>query len=109
VDKARGAVTPLLVSLVFLMGVFVVVIARLGEAAVAQAQARTAADAAALAGAVDGRDAATTMAQANGARLVDFQSVGLDTRVTVALGRAKATARAHRGIEKSEKGRVPRK
>ena len=81
------------------MGMFVVVLARLGTATVTQAQARTAADAAALAGAVEGRDAATAIAAANGARLVEFRRIGLDTRVTVAVGRAHATARARRGTE----------
>ena len=56
-DRSRGSITPLIVALVFLMGMFVVVLARLGVATVTQAQARTAADAAALAGAVEGRDA----------------------------------------------------
>jgi len=96
-DGSRGAVTPLMIALVFLMGVFVVVLGRLGVATVTQAQARTAADAAALAGAAEGREAATAIAEANGAKLVDFQRQGLDTRVTVALGRAHATARARRG------------
>lgn len=104
-NRSRGAVTPLMVALVFLMGVFVVVLGRLGVATVTQAQARTAADAAALAGAADGRDAAAAIAEANGAKLVDFQRQGLDTRVTVALGRAHATARARRG-DRSETGTV---
>jgi len=60
------------------------------------ARARTAADAAALAGAADGREAAVEVAQANGGRLVAFRAEGPAVTVTVALGRARVTARAQR-------------
>lgn len=96
-DRSRGAVTPLMVAFVFLMGVFVLVIGRLGVGAVSQAQARTAADAAALAGAAEDREAAEEIAEANGAKLVTFERLGSDTRVTVIVGKARATARARRG------------
>jgi hypothetical protein len=69
---------------------------RLGEAAVARAAARTAADAAALAGAADGEPAARDVAAANGATLLRYEALGQDTRVTVRLGRAEAVARARR-------------
>ena len=107
-DRSRGAVTPLMVALVFLMGVFVVVVGRLGVATVTQAQARTAADAAALAGAAEGRDAAAAIAEANGARLVAFERQGADTRVSVSVGAAHATARATRGDDtEAERMRGP--
>ena len=96
-QRQRGAVTPLMVAAVFLMGVFVLVVGRLGVAAVTQAQARTAADAAALAGAAEGREAAVAIAKANGAKLEGFETLGADTRVTVRVGEARATARARRG------------
>lgn len=66
----------------------------LGLRADAVAQARTAADAAALAGAVDGRDAAEQVAHANGARLVRFERDGAEAQVTVERRGATATARA---------------
>jgi hypothetical protein len=86
-----------MVAFVFLMGVFVLVMGRLGVGAVSQAKARTAADAAALAGAAEGREAAVAMAEANGAKLEGFETLGADTRVTVKVGEARATARARRG------------
>ncbi len=56
----------------------------------------TAADAAALAGAAAGREAAGRTASANGGRLVTYQELGDDTRVQVELGGVRATARARR-------------
>jgi hypothetical protein len=58
------------------------------------ARARTAADAAALAGAAEGRPAAAALARVNGGRLVAYRAEGPSVVVTVAVGRARATARA---------------
>jgi hypothetical protein len=58
------------------------------------ARARTAADAAALAGAVDGRAVAEQVASANGARVVAFEQHGGEAQVTVRLADVEATARA---------------
>ncbi|HWC11428.1 MAG TPA: M15 family metallopeptidase, partial [Acidimicrobiales bacterium] len=58
--------------------------------------AQTAADAAALAGAADGREAAEELAAANGGRLAEFEVQGSDTRVVVELGAARARGRARR-------------
>jgi hypothetical protein len=55
-----------------------------------------AADAAALAGAADGRAAAADAAHANGAHLHSYEEQGDDTRVRVSLGDAEASARARR-------------
>ncbi len=71
-------------------------IARLGGAARDRAQAQTAADAAALAGAAEGPEVARTLAEANGARMVTYRQEGLDTKVEVEVGPARATGRAHR-------------
>jgi hypothetical protein len=71
---------------------------RMGEAAVARAGARTAADAAALAGAAEGEAAAREVADANGAELISFEVLGEDARVTVRQGQAEAAARARRVI-----------
>jgi uncharacterized protein YcbK (DUF882 family) len=68
----------------------------LGGRAVATARARTAADAAALAGAVGGEPAALEVAAANGARLLRFEVVGEQAEVQVQVQGATATARAER-------------
>ncbi|RMH76662.1 MAG: hypothetical protein D6683_09815 [Actinomyces sp.] len=60
----------------------------------AAARARTAADAAALAGAVDGPAAAGRFARDNGAELVSFTRDGDRVRVEVRIGEARATAEA---------------
>lgn len=88
--------TPLAVALVFLAGVLLVVLVPLGRGALERAQARTAADAAALAGAADGEPAARSVASANGARLVRYASLGRDVWVVVERGGAVAEARARR-------------
>lgn len=93
-DGERGSLLPLLAAILLVAATLAVGVGRLGEAAVARAQARTAADAAALAGAAEGRNAATVTAAANGARLLDYETRGRDVRVTVRWGRARATARA---------------
>jgi hypothetical protein len=95
----RGSLTPLLAVIVLAAGGAVLLIGRLGGAAVARAKARTAADAAALAGAAEGRPAAEAVAAANGGRLVEYRSSGLVTSVVVAVGpaRARATAERSRG------------
>ena len=92
----RGQVLPLVAVMVVLAGASCLVLGRVGGAAVARAQAVTAADAAALAGAAGGREAARTSAEANGARLVRYRELGFDTRVGVELGGARASARARR-------------
>lgn len=79
-----------------LAGVCIVLLARVGGAATDRAQARNAADAAALAGAAEGRAAARALAEANGAELLSYADVGLDTVVRVRLGVAEASGRARR-------------
>jgi len=92
-----GQILPLVALLVAMalgLTVLTAETARLvGERAVAQA----AADAAALASAVDpddGRSRAHELAVANGAVLEAFRRVGTSVEVTVRVGRARATARA---------------
>ena len=92
----RGSATPLLVALVVLTGVMVIEIGRLGHAAVSRAQAQTAADAAALAGAAEGRQAAGELAAANHGRLVEYRQAADETQVVVTVGAARASSRAHR-------------
>jgi len=62
-----------------------------------RARARTAADAAALAGVTDGRSGADALAAANHGSVERFVVSGGDTEVTVRVGRARATARARAG------------
>jgi hypothetical protein len=92
--KDEGQVLPLVALIVALVGAMCLVLGRLGGAAVARAQAQTAADAAALAGALEGRDAAAVAARWNRARLITYEEIGGDTRVRVELGGARALARA---------------
>jgi hypothetical protein len=73
-----------------------VLLAHLGVLAVHRAHARTAADAAALAGAAEGRAAAEEVARANGAVLESFATDGPDVEVRVRVGSTHATARARR-------------
>lgn len=94
--EERGQVLPLVALMVVGVGLACLVLGRLGGAAVARAQAVTAADAAALAGAAGGRSAARATASANGARMTEFEELGLDTRIEVELGGARASARARR-------------
>lgn len=81
---------------VLLVGAMVLALGRIGEAATDRAAARTAADAAALAGAADGREAAHDLAAANGGRLLEFRQVATDTWVRVRVGNAQAASRARR-------------
>jgi hypothetical protein len=92
----RGQVVPLLamVLLVTVAGVFLV--GQVAAVAADRARARTAADAAALAGAAAGRRQAVAIAEANGARLVAWVEVGDEVEVSVEIGRGQARARARR-------------
>lgn len=91
-----GQATPLLAAALVLAAVLALTLARHGGNVVDAATARTAADAAALAGAAEGRRAAEQLAGANGATLELFRSEGRDVVVTVRRGRVRVTARARR-------------
>jgi uncharacterized membrane protein len=69
---------------------------RLGTVTVHRAHARTAADAAALAGAAEGRNAAAEVAAANGAVLESFDTLGDEVEVRVRVAGSHARARARR-------------
>lgn len=94
--KERGQVVPLVAALVVIAGLFLMMLARLGGGAVDRAQARRAADAAALAGAAVGREGAERLAEANAARVLRYKQTGRDAEVVVRQGDAKAIARARR-------------
>jgi len=103
VNDERGSVSILALAAVGLAVVLCLGIARVGSAAVLQARADTAADAAALAGAdalalgrgaAGARKAAGAAASEDGARLVSCACTGRVTEVVVKLGRAHGHARA---------------
>jgi hypothetical protein len=88
---------PLVLALVALAVVVLLALVPLARGAADRAQARTAADAAALAGAIDGEAAARQVAAANGADLVAWRAAGVEVWVEVRLGDARAVAKARRG------------
>jgi hypothetical protein len=100
----RGSILPFIALAIVLAGVSMVLVARVGSAATARAGARNAADAAALAGAAEGRSAAEALATANGAELLSYQDVGMDTLVRVRLGPAEASGRARRSGDRAGEG-----
>ena len=93
-ERERGQATPLLAMIVLLAAMLGLGLARMGAHLVDRAAARTAADAAALAAAADGRVAAVAVAEANGAQLLSYAESGGDVVVTVDLDGETARARA---------------
>ena len=94
VGDERGQAAALVVGLIGVLAVIVLAIGMFGIRVSDLARARTAADAAALAGAAEGRLAASRTASANGAHLDSFTMIGSDVLVRVSIGEASATARA---------------
>ena len=92
--RERGQVLPLLAVVVALAALVVVGLGRLGTVVVARAEAQTAADAAALAGALHGRPAADGLAAANGGRLVSWLAAGPEVEVVAEVRGERARARA---------------
>lgn len=90
-----GQATPLVAVVLLFAGMVLVGLAHLGHLALDAARADTAADAAALAGVVHGPGAAARLARADGAVLVAFERLDDDVTVTVRVGSATSTARAH--------------
>lgn len=93
-DGQRGQVVPLLAVALVLCGVVALGLVRVSATVTHRSAAQAAADAAALAGAVDGPDAAQDVAAANGARVVDYLDEGGEVQVTIERRRVRATARA---------------
>lgn len=92
----RGQATPLIAVVLVLAGLLLVPTGLLVRAAVERAEAQSAADATALAGALDGEAAARRIAADNGADLITFTARGDTVEVTVVVGDRRATARAER-------------
>jgi uncharacterized membrane protein len=92
----RGQALPIAALLLVLCAGALLLVVEVGRVLDERARAATAADAAALAGAAEGEDAARALAAANGAVLESFRLDGADAVVVVRVGRARATARATR-------------
>jgi len=92
--RDRGQATPLVAAVVVFAAIVALALVRAGHVAVDGARARTAADAAALAGAAEGRPAASHLAAANGGHLVAYRALGDDVLVEVDVGGVTARARA---------------
>lgn len=90
----RGQIVPLAAAMVALCCVALLALVPVAGALDARARARTAADAAALAGAADGDRAARQVAEANGADLVELGRTGDEVVVQVRVGEVEAYARA---------------
>ena len=90
----KGQMAPVMDFLLAIAAVIVVFVARIGLVLDDAARARTAADAAALAGAVEGYGAANTLAEANGGTLASFEFQGSTVTVVVTVGQATAEASA---------------
>jgi hypothetical protein len=90
----RGQTTVLGVFLLGLAALLMIGLVAMGATLRDRAQARNAADAAALAGAAEGKGSATEIAAANGGRLTRYGSRGREVIVAVAVGRVDAYARA---------------
>ena len=104
--QERGQALPLLAAVLVVAAAAALVVADLGVAAVERAKARTAADAAALAGAAEGEAAARQVAAANGRELVSFTRDGVVVEVVVRAGRAAARATAE-GLPPVPAGMTP--
>jgi len=94
-----GQALPLMALVVMVAVVAILALAQVGMALDDSARARTAADAAALAGAVDGRRGAQDMATINGGNLIEFVKHGDTVDVLVGVGRATARASADARVE----------
>lgn len=94
----RGQATPLTLVVVVLAVVATFAIAHVGRVVIDAGRARTAADAAALAGVEGGREASARLAGEHDATIVSWSSQGppsaVTVMVTVRVGRARATAAA---------------
>jgi hypothetical protein len=88
---------PLVLAVVALAVVVVLALVPLARGVDQRARAQSAADAAALAGAAEGEEAAREVATANGAELLGWWAEGLDVWVRVRVGEASAQAKAERG------------
>jgi hypothetical protein len=93
-SRDRGQAVPLAAAMLAVVAVALVALVPAGRALADRARARSAADAAALAGAVEGEAAARDIAEPNGAEIVDFRREGGEVTVRVRVAGVDAYARA---------------
>jgi Flp pilus assembly protein TadG len=93
--RDRGSAAVLSIGVVVVLAVLLLAVAQFGRRVDDAARARTAADAAALAGVRGGRELASELARENGGRLTAFATEKTDVVVTVVVGSASASARAN--------------
>ena len=94
--RDRGQAIVLVLAVVVVTVVLAAAVGRFSARLVDQQQAQLAADAAALAGVVAGRDAAERLAVLNDGVLLLFVSTGVEVTVEVRVGDVTARARATR-------------
>src|SRR5699024_1891207 len=87
-------VTPLMTAALALVIMMLMLLGPVGSLLSGRAQARTAADAAALAGAAEGEERARTVAERNGADMVDYELDGDEVTVEVQVDGVSAHSRA---------------
>jgi shikimate kinase len=92
-DRGSAFVLTVLVGLALTAGITLALMPVL-DSLVDRQRARSAADAAALAGVSGGRPAAAAIAEANGAALVAWSQTGDEVLVTVMVGGQRVAARA---------------
>ena len=97
-DDERGASLPLLAMVLAVVLLITSVLIGLGVRVIDRAQAQSAADAAALAGVMEGRSAAARLAAVNGGTLVVFEPADNHVRVVVEVDGWRAEARAERSL-----------
>lgn len=90
----QGQVVPLMAVALVLFGLVALGLVRLAVTVTHRSAAQAAADATALAGAVDGADAAREVAEANDAQVVTYIDDGGEVQVTIERRGVRATARA---------------
>ncbi|MFZ6004503.1 MAG: hypothetical protein ACOYXM_11290 [Actinomycetota bacterium] len=95
-QRDSGQALPLVLGVLAVAVVVLLALVPLARGAAESARARTAADAAALAGAAEGEEAARDIAEANGGELVMWRASGADVWVAVTVGDARAVAKATR-------------
>jgi hypothetical protein len=95
-DRGQVGLTLGLVVTAMAVGA-IVLLGSLGRTVNDRSRARTAADAAALAGVGDGRAGAERLAAGNGGVLERFEVLGTAVEATVRVGTARATSRAAPG------------
>ena len=94
----RGQAVAMVVLVFVVAGAALMLLSRLGGVVDDAARARTAADAAALAGALAGESDAARLAAANGGELESYEIRGPMIEVVVRVGHARARARAVREL-----------